>query len=302
MANMTFGTNILPKTDNTQELGSSTKQWKINASTINGVSVGSNQLATVAQNITGAINELKNNISSLESTVGSFDSPASVFFDFEFSIAVADWTALSGGTYQALVNNNKITANSGIWVFFNDTYQSYAAAPINTTTDNTNHNAVFTTTAIPTGTITGWIRVVDSVNDILPVTRGGTGAGSLADAKSALGITELNSIIVTIVNGFPSITYDSTKINEPYSTYCYLLKSNNIIDVFLDIKLKTDDGNSIITLPTGFRPYRTLWFIISDFTAKTTNLACIDTNGTISISNPIAQHEYIIKTSYIKNV
>lgn len=37
MANMTFGTNLIPASDNTFSLGNSNKKWNIYASTINGV-------------------------------------------------------------------------------------------------------------------------------------------------------------------------------------------------------------------------------------------------------------------------
>lgn len=212
MANMNFGVNILPKTDNAQYLGTSDKQWKIYSSDINGIPYGDSALTTSATNVTGAINEINASVAGLAQRIGNVEAPASVFQDFQFSIAQNAWTVVDAA-YQAEVSNVNITATSGIWVFYDASYQSYAQAAITAEVYSSGGKAIFRTATQPTGAIGGYIRVIDSISGIIPIERGGTAANTLAGAQSNLGITELNGKLSPSISS-PSVESDRATLTS----------------------------------------------------------------------------------------
>jgi len=93
-----------------------------------------------------------------------------VFKDITFSIATTDWTG-SSSPYTATVSSSDITASSGIWVFYDATYDSYAGAPISAGISSGAGAVEFSTSVKPTGTLTGYIRIVDNVNGSIPESR-----------------------------------------------------------------------------------------------------------------------------------
>lgn len=124
-------------------------------------------------------------LAAINNRIGNVESPASVFNDVAFTIPTTAWSG--SGTFTAIVSNSSISSTSGIWVFYDSSYTSYAKAPISSRVTSGGGSVTFTTTTKPTAAISGYIRIVDSVNGIIPVARGGTGAATPAAARSNLG-------------------------------------------------------------------------------------------------------------------
>ena len=130
-------------------------------------------------------------------------SARAVFKDIQFSIAVADWTGESA-PYTAQVLDSFVTEDSGIWVFFDDSYDSYASGAVWAAVNSAGTGIAFSTDSKPTGTITGFVRVVDGVSGTIPVSLGGTGVTSIPELKEVLNINDMFSV----VNGKVCITYN----------------------------------------------------------------------------------------------
>ncbi len=123
--------------------------------------------------------------------------------DVPFAVAVADWT-LSSGVYSAEFTSAYITASSKEIATYEANYRDYAKASISIDKKSGGGGMIFTTSVIPTGTITGHLYVWDNDDSKVPVliedtvvsiANGGTGQSSLAGVKSAFGIDTLNAHI-----------------------------------------------------------------------------------------------------------
>lgn len=127
--------------------------------------------------------------------------------DVPFAVAVADWT-LSSGVYSAEFTSAYITASSKEIATYEANYRDYAKASISIDKKSGGGGMIFTTSVIPTGTITGHLYVWDNDDSKVPVliedtvvglANGGTGQSSLAGVKSAFGIDALNDQIANLI-------------------------------------------------------------------------------------------------------
>ena len=107
-----------------------------------------------------------------------------VFEDIQFSIATTDWTG-SEAPYTVTITNTRVTTGSGLWLFYTKSYEDYAQAYVDVWP--VSGGITFATNVKPTGTLTGFVRVVDSVNGVIPPERGGTGVTSLAEVCASIG-------------------------------------------------------------------------------------------------------------------
>ena len=133
------------------------------------------------------LSEMQTELSTLASRIGSVESPAEVWTDISFSIPVSSWTEdQTNGGYNAIIQNVAILSNSGVFAFFDDSINTYGQSSISNSVAT--GSVTFHTTVIPTGTISGTLRIIDSVNGTIPVSRGGTGATTASAARTTLGL------------------------------------------------------------------------------------------------------------------
>ena len=125
--------------------------------------------------------------------------------------------------YTAEYTTAYVTSTSIDTVKFSDTIISYAKAHILWEKKSGGGGIVFTTTIIPTGSITGVIEAIDAEDGKVPViiedttvaiANGGTGQSSLAGIKNAFGIDALSEQIATMQQ---TITYTATKGSNLHS-------------------------------------------------------------------------------------
>ena len=90
--------------------------------------------------------------------------------DIVFTISTSNWSLLNG-KYTTTIQSSSILATSGVFVNYDDL--DNAITPI--ITEESTGQVTFTTEIIPSGTITGTLRIIDSVNGVVPIERGGTG-------------------------------------------------------------------------------------------------------------------------------
>ena len=155
-------------------------------------------------------------LDALSQRIGNVEQPAAVFADVSFSIAANAWT-LSNGVYTYTYPSALITATSGIDVFFDTSFRTALTGDIYV--EKTTGGALFTTTGQPAGTLTGTIRIIDSVNGVVPIVRGGTGRtdgvggvlvvdmgtiSSLPTTKSVTGVTA-DMIVESAEFGTPGV-------------------------------------------------------------------------------------------------
>lgn len=136
------------------------------------------------------------------------ESDTPVYADFSFAIAVADWT-LANGVYTARVNNTVLlTENAGIQVFYDASLRNYLVGDI--FADKHTGYIDFTTTHLPVGSISGIVRVLDSVSGNLSVSRGGTGAATPKQARVNLNVP-IRDIPIDFgtVSSLPQTIYDA---------------------------------------------------------------------------------------------
>lgn len=206
---------------------------KITATSVNGVTVANDGSITLpvdnapTTNSTNLVTSggVKTELDALSARIGNAENPAQVWTDVSFTIPTSNWS-LSNNKYTAVVQSSSILATSGVFV----NYDSLDAATAPITAEESTGQVTFTTNTIPTGTITGTFRIVDSVNGIVPIARGGTGTDNLADALTALGAvaktgdTITGEINLTRENGFPSIKFQ--RLTDPDNGPQQLIQSN----------------------------------------------------------------------------
>ena len=149
-------------------------------------------------------------ISSLSARIDALDpeSGVAIFTDLSFSIATTDWT-LANSVYTAVVTNaTLLTQNAGVQVFYNSTLRSALTGDIYV--DKATGTVTFTTLSEPKGTLTGFIRIIDSISGITPVSRGGTGGSTPKLARANLNVP-IRDIPVNFgtVSSLPQTVYDA---------------------------------------------------------------------------------------------
>lgn len=170
-----------------------------------------------AANVDEALTIIDNRIDSLDP-----ESATGVFTDVTFGILANQWT-LSGSVYTYTYSNVLITATAGIEVFYDSTFRSAMAGDVHIT-KNTG-NIVFTTTEAPIGTLSGTIRIIESVSGVIPTHRGGTGSVTIKGARQNLNVSikpipinfgTVSSLPQTIYDN--DITSDMIPVNVVYGT------------------------------------------------------------------------------------
>lgn len=169
------------------------------------------------------------------------------------SVAVSDWSG-SGTSWTATFLSSYITASSKEVVVMDDSAYNYAKGKIKSAKKSGGGGLVFTSTAKPTGIITGTALVWDNVsgqiptvvlNTVVDLQHGGTNASNLAGAQANLQI------------GDPSTLKTSAKtnlvaaINEDHD-HIVKLDATTLYNGRTDIKNEIT-GNSQYTIPsTGY--------------------------------------------------
>lgn len=154
---------------------------KITATSVNGVAVANDGSITLpvdsapTTNSTNLVTSggVKTELDALSARIGNAENPAQVWTDVSFTIPTSSWS-LSNNKYTATVQSSSILATSGVFVNYDDL--DNAITPI--IAEESTGQVTFTTETIPSGTITGTFRIIDSVNGIVPMERGGTGVAA----------------------------------------------------------------------------------------------------------------------------
>ncbi len=149
-------------------------------------------------------------VSSLSARIDALDpeSGVAIFTDANFTFTTSDWT-LSNGVYSAVYTNaTLLTATAGVQVFYDASLRTALTGDIYV--NKTTGSVTFTTTSQPVGTLTGFIRIIDSVSGVTPVKRGGTGASTPKLARANLN-TPIRDIPVDFgtVSSLPQTVYDA---------------------------------------------------------------------------------------------
>lgn len=179
--------------------------------------------------------------------------------DVPFAVGVSDWSS-SGGQYVANFTTAYVTTGSKVIMTYDSSLRSYAQADINATIKTGGGGMTFTTATIPTGTITGNLYVFNNAdnriptlieNTVTPIANGGTGQSSLAGAKQALGITDVEgkiaskSSMVDTANGvwrFGNVCFITCIASTWYNTEAW------------GVIHKSSTSGAEWNVPAGYRP------------------------------------------------
>ena len=190
-------------------------------SSVNGVSPDTNgnvTLPTDSEPTEDSNNYVKSGgvwtqLDALSQRIGNVEQPAAVFADVSFSIAANAWT-LSNSVYTYTYPSALITATSGIDVFFDTSFRTALTGDIYV--EKTTSGALFTTTGQPAGTLTGTIRIIDSVNGVVPVARGGTGRTDGVGGVLVVDMGTISSLPTT--KSVPGVTADMIVESAEFGT------------------------------------------------------------------------------------
>lgn len=192
--------------------------------------------------------------------------------DVPFAVAVADWT-LSSGVYSAEFTSAYITASSKEIATYEANYRDYAKASISIDKKSGGGGMIFTTSVIPTGTITGHLYVWDNDDNKVPVliedtvvsiANGGTGQSSLAGVKSAFGIDALNEQIGELGTSLVSATA-KIDIHSSITWGTAVDTSSSKIfraGKFVHVALKLSSVTNEDVLVSGLGSYKPIYFSI----------------------------------------
>lgn len=188
---------------------------KITATSVNGVTVANDGSITLPVDSTPTSNStnlvisggVKTELDALSVRISNAENPAQVWTDVSFTIPTSSWS-LSNNKYTATIQSSSILATSGVFVNYDNL--DNAITPI--IAEESTGQVTFTTETIPSGTITGTFRIIDSVNGIVPMERGGTGVA--ATSKDNL-LTQLGAAKQSDIQ---SLTALVDNINTPAQT------------------------------------------------------------------------------------
>lgn len=187
-------------------------------------------------------------IAGLSARIDALDpeSPTGIFTDVAFSIAANQWT-LANGIYSFTYSNVLLTSTSGIEVFYDSSLRSAIVGDI-FVAKNTG-NVVFSTTKAPIGTLTGALRIIDSVTGTIPVHHGGTGAVTAKGARQNLNVS-IRPIPVNFgtVTSLPQTRYDADITSDMIPSKWVF---GNPAACPNGIKCTTADGSVTLSVPTG---------------------------------------------------
>lgn len=148
-------------------------------------------------------------------------APTSTLRTIPFTIPTSAWTE-SNGIYTATFASAYITETSKEMCTFDESLRNRAKRDINISKTSGGGSITLTTSALPTGAISGTIFTIDAddgkvcmvIEDtVLPIANGGTGANTLAEAKENLGISAIAEQVEELDSNVPY----KIVIHGPYS-------------------------------------------------------------------------------------
>lgn len=188
---------------------------KITATSVNGVAVANDGSITLpvdsapTTNSTNLVTSggVKTELDALSARIGNAENPAQVWTDVSFTIPTSSWS-LSNNKYTATVQSSSILTTSGVFVNYDNL--DNAITPI--IAEESTGQVTFTTETIPSGTITGTFRIIDSVNGIVPMERGGTGVAATSNDNllTQLGAASTSALTTGLAGKQNTLTFDST--------------------------------------------------------------------------------------------
>ena len=122
-----------------------------------------------------------------------------------FAVATNEWT-LSNGVYTAEFTTAYITSTSYEELYVDNSFYTYGKTQIKATKKSGGGGLILTTETIPTGTITGTLKIIDTddgkvpviIEDTtVPIANGGTGQSTVAGVRSAFSIPDVVDNLTT---------------------------------------------------------------------------------------------------------
>lgn len=192
--------------------------------------------------------KLTDELESLAAQIAALDPEANagIFTDVAFTIAVNAWTQ-GTTTWTYNYSNALIKDVSGVVAYYDESFKSALTGDIRVT--KYTGYVVFETNRQPIGTLTGTLRIVDSVSGVLPVSRGGTGASTNKGARQNLNVS-IRPIPCDFgtVSSLPQTIYDADITSDMVpSKWTY----GNPAACPNGLKCTTATGSVTISLPTG---------------------------------------------------
>ena len=192
-------------------------------------------------------------LDALAQRIGSTEQPAAVFQDVAFSIPATSW-ALNSQTneYEYSLQSALITGTSGIDVFYDASFRTALVGDISA--EKGTNSVLFSTTAQPIGTLSGTVRIIDSVSGIVPVTRGGTGRNDGVGGVIVVNMGTISSLPTTkTVSG---VTADMVVIHSELGTPAAFASDITVTtaanSVTLSGTMKSDSSSTVkLTLAVG---------------------------------------------------
>lgn len=193
----------------------------------------------------GIANEL---LRKIDEGGGGGGGDSQVWEDVAFSIAVADWTLDSvNEVYTATVYESSLTNTAGVFVMWDESFR--AAVTDDIYTEKSTGYVTFTTATIPADTVTGTLRIIDSVNGTIAVNRGGTGAQSAPGARANLNVSrrsiEVTLNPISVENSALNDTTTDSRINAAMQVDRYVASNPEIFKD--DITFTPGEGTLTIT-------------------------------------------------------
>ena len=253
---------------------------------------------------------INDNMGKIDTAYGNLQG--GVMRKVPFSVTVGDWV-LDDGVYVAEFATEYVTASSSEFAFYTSSYSQYAVSDIVMDKKPGGGALVFTTTDLPTGTIAGTLYVFDN-NDgkipvimedtVLPIANGGTGENTLAGAKNALGIEQLESDVADINAHLAKQTGTAEVPSGVTVSNINVEKINKIVWFhFVGSKSQWAEGDTICTLPSGYRPSVTVHTFATNYNMPSDNVQIgIGTDGKVVIWNKGVQPQgniYIDVTYFV---
>ena len=185
---------------------------------------------------------VKTELDALSARIGSMEHPAQVWTDVSFTIPQSSWS-LVNGRYTTTVQSASILATSGVFVNYDDL--DNAVTPI--IAEEGTGQVTFTTEAAPTGIITGTFRIVDSVNGIVPMNRGGTGVAATSNDNllTQLGAASITALTTGLAGKQDTLTFDTTPTSgstNPVTSGGVYAKIGQVGGTSLQEQITNDNG------------------------------------------------------------